>query len=242
MIRVAIVEDEPREVELLKTNLKRFFSETGTDYVCTVYPNGVEFLEAYRGDCDVVLMDIEMPALNGYRTAEKLREAGSDAEVVFVTNLSDFAVKGYDVEAAGFIVKPVTYAALKMNLRKAVARAKDKAGVTLAAVTRNGINVIYSARLVYVEVMRHNLIYHTADGEAFTARGSLKEVEQKLEGFNFARCNNCFLVNLRYVKRVDEDYVLLKTAKLPISRSRKKEFTDAVMSFIGERGGAGGGT
>lgn len=237
MIRIAIVEDEEKEISVLKAGLTKFFSECGGEYSVREFRNGLAFIESYRGDCDVVLMDIEMPLLDGYKTAQKLYERNSDVSIIFVTNMSDFAVKGYDVDAVGFMVKPVRYMALKMNLTKAVARLKSKRNVNILAAARNGVQVIPSVDLVYVEVMGHNLIYHTKK-ETVTVRGSLKEVEEQLSGMDFVRCNSCYLVNLRYVLRVENDTATLINAKLPISRGKKKEFIDALMQFVGERGGS----
>lgn len=236
MVRIAIVEDEESEIVGLKEGVKRFFAESGGEYEARVFRNGMEFLDACRGDFDVVLMDIEMPLLDGFRTAQKLRETDPAVSIIFVTNMSRYAIKGYEVDAVGFIVKPVGYFALKMNLRKAVARAQGRRSVNILAATRNGVNVIPSDTLVYVEVMRHNLVYHT-ETETITVRGSLKEAEEQLEGLNFARCNNCFLVNLKFVRSVENDTVVLLNSELPVSRGKKKEFVDALMKYVEQSGG-----
>lgn len=107
MLKIAIVEDEEEEVALLEEGIKRFFAESGTEYITAVFRNGMKFLEGYRGDCDVVLMDIEMPLLDGFRTAQKLREIDPSVTLIFITNMPNYAVKGYEVDALGFIVKPV---------------------------------------------------------------------------------------------------------------------------------------
>jgi len=235
MIRIAIVEDEEKEIVLLREGLKRFFSELNKEYSLNVFRNGMDFLDCYQADYDIVLLDIEMPLLDGFRTAQKLRESDPVVNIIFVTNMSNYAVKGYEVDALGFIVKPVTYFALRMNMNKAVERLSCNHSVNIVLTSRNGVNVISSDSLIYVEVMRHKIIYHT-ETEEISARGSMKEVEEHLQGLEFERCNNCFLVNLKYVKSVENDSVILPGASLSISRNKKKCFVEALMQYISRCG------
>lgn len=236
MIRVAIVEDEEKEIALLEEGLKRYFTEKGCEYSHGVFRNGLEFLDSYQADFDVVLMDIEMPLLDGFKAAQKLREIDSVVSIIFVTNMSGYAIKGYEVGAIGFIVKPVTYFALQMNLNKAVARLSKNDSVNIVVTTRNSVNLISSDTLIYVEVMRHNIIYHT-ETDVISVRGNMKEVEERLRGLAFERCNNCFLVNLKYVKSVENNFVYLANESLPVSRGRKKNFVEALMRFVSRNGG-----
>ncbi|MCI9031945.1 MAG: response regulator transcription factor [Clostridia bacterium] len=232
MIRIAIVEDEEKEIACLISGIKSFFEETGGEHICSVFSNGLEFLDAYRGDFDVVFMDIEMPRLDGYKTSQKLREKDPDVQIVFVTNLSQYAVRGYEVDAVGFIVKPVTNYALKTNLRKAIAAISRKQSVNILASTRNGIKVMPSDSIIYVEVMKHTVVWHTENGDV-SVRGVLKDVEKQLDGLNFSRCNNYLLINLKFVSSFKDDVVCLKGGEeLPVSRGRKKEFLNDLLKYI----------
>ncbi len=241
MIKVAVVEDEENEIAVLGEGLKRYFGECAEQYELSVFRNGMEFLDAFRGGYDIILMDIEMPMLDGFRTAQKIREADGEVSIIFVTNMANYALKGYEVNAVGFMVKPVGYFALKRNLRRALSRIRLRARLKAAnvtVVTRYGVNVIHSEKLVYVEVMKHNLAYHTTDG-VINARGALKDVEQRLAGLGFARCSNCFLVNLAYVRSLDNDEVILPGERLSVSRGKKKEFTEALLEFAENTVGGG---
>lgn len=236
MIRIAIVEDEEKEIALLEDSLKRYFSKNGGEYSHGVFRNGLEFIDSYKADFDVILMDIEMPLLDGFKAAQKLREMDAAVSIIFVTNMAGYAIKGYEVNAVGFIVKPVTYFALEMNLNKAIARFSRNNAVNIVVTTRTSVNLISAESLVYVEVMRHNIIYHT-ETDAISTRGNMKEVEERLKGLPFERCNNCFLVNLKFVKAVENNVVYLTTDSLPISRGRKKHFIEALMQYVSRNGG-----
>ena len=232
MIKIAIVEDEEKEAASLRALLDRYFAESGLEYSCAVFRDGVDFTDNYRADFDIVMMDIEMPLMDGLKTARKLREVDPAVTLIFVTNMANYAVKGYEVDAVGFIVKPVSYFALKMNMRKAVGRALGKRAVNLTVVTRAGVSVIPSDTLVYIEVRKHDLVYHT-DTQTVCAHGSLKEVEAQLDADTFARCSNCYLVNLRFVRSLVGDTVVLAGAELPVSRGKKREFTEKLLNYVG---------
>lgn len=222
MIKIAIVEDEEKEIEGLRTGIETFLSDAGEEYSADVFHDGMEFLDAERGNYDVVFMDIEMPKLDGYKTARRLREKDTDASLIFVTNLSQYAVRGYEVDAIGFIVKPVTYYALSVYLAKAVAKAKSR-GASVRIATRGGVRIVPTDSISYVEVMLHTVVYHTENGD-ISVRGTLKDAEDKLSGYGFSKCNVCYLVNLKYVKSVTDDAVKLPNAELALSRGRKKNF------------------
>ena len=241
MIKVAVVEDEENEIAVLGEGLKRYFGECAEEYELSVFRNGMEFLDAFRGGYDIILMDIEMPMLDGFRTAQRIREGDDEVSIIFVTNMANYALKGYEVNAVGFMVKPVGYFALKRNLSRALSRIRLRTrlkAVNITVVTRGGVKVVPSEKLVYVEVMKHNVAYHTVE-EVITARGALKDVEQRLEGLGFSRCNNCFLVNLAYVHSLDNDTVYLPGEQLPVSRGKKKEFTEALLEFVENTAGGG---
>lgn len=171
MIRVAIVEDEEKEISVIREGLNKYFTETGTEYNVEVFCDGMSFLDARRNNFDIILMDIEMPLLDGIETCRRLREKDDASEIIFVTNMSKYAIKGYEVDVIGFLVKPVGYFTLKTYLNKAVARLSARGGVNITVSTRSGVRVIPSDSLVYVEVMRHNILYHTIK-EVITVRGA----------------------------------------------------------------------
>ena len=120
LFRIAIVEDENKDSDLLENYIARYFSEEASEnrYQVTVFNNAGVFVEHYRADFDLILLDIQMPGMNGMDAAAALRKKDSSVLLVFVTNMAQYAVKGYDVNAAGFILKPVSYYDFLLRIRK----------------------------------------------------------------------------------------------------------------------------
>lgn len=232
MVSIAIVEDEKSQVQVIKKLLAKFFSEKHLDCVIDVYSNGVEFLEHFDEKYDIVMMDIEMPVLDGMETARKIRKINSSVIIIFVTNMAQFAINGYEVDAMGFLLKPVSYFGLSMILQKALNSLSKRNSVDILVRSRQGLTVIPSSALFYVEVQKHDLFYYTESGSV-SCRGTLKDIEEKLRKVNFVRCNNCYLVNMKFIVSIDMNTVCLPKKELQISRSKKKEFLEAVMKYFG---------
>ena len=109
MIRVAIVEDDRNHAESLHLFLKRFGKERNQEFSVDFFDNGMDFVSDYNGSYEIVLMDIEMPHMNGMDCAFRLRRVDRNVIIVFVTSMVQYAVKGYEVGAMGFVVKPIEY-------------------------------------------------------------------------------------------------------------------------------------
>jgi len=87
-------------------------------------------------------------------------------------------------------------------------------------------------QILYIESRGHTIIYHTEIGE-YAERGSLKSAEEKLAQRHYYKCNNCYLVNLAHVERVNQLVVTVKGQALQISRARKKSFMEALAAYMG---------
>ncbi|HIV63204.1 MAG TPA: LytTR family DNA-binding domain-containing protein [Firmicutes bacterium] len=233
-MRLAIVEDDKSAADELRALLRGYEKEHGGSYAVDVFADAVTFLTAYRPDYDVVFLDIEMPMMDGLTAAEKLREIDPYVILVFVTNMRQYAINGYAVNALDFIVKPVSkfdFDRLMNKVRRALAAGEDKdVTITSAGMIRR----IPSSRIKYVEIYRHKLTFHTEDGD-IESWGSLADVETQVPADSFAKCNNCFLVNLKYVDGVEKEEVIIGGDRLRISHLRRKDFVAALTRWLGRR-------
>lgn len=237
MIRIALLEDEKDAEQLFRKNLDKYAREYGVEFHIAHFDNAVSFLADYKPVYDIVFMDIRMPDMDGIEASHKLREMDKSVILIFLTNLSQYAIKGYEVDALDFIVKPISYCVLVLKLRRALnclARTADDIEVPLKVDT--SIFRVRASKIKYVEVIRHKLVFHTTDGD-FTTYGALKNVEDELSDADFARCNICYLVNLRYVSYVKGQVVEVGGEPLRISHPKRKSFVGALNEYLGRGGG-----
>ena len=151
---------------------------------------------------------------------------------MFITQMANYAVQGYEVEAIDFIVKPFTYEIFSYKLERILSRTVDlRESSSLIVKADDVIHNINVSVLRYVEISGHTLIYHM-DKETLTTRGSMREAEQQLAGLGFCRCSQSFLVNMRFITQIDAGSVYLKDTAIPISRGHKKEIVQQMSDFL----------
>ena len=234
MIRVAIVEDDAAAAEELSALVGRYGKERGTDLEVRTYRDGLTFLAVAAGKCDIVFMDIEMPDLDGMETAKKLRATDDKVCIAFVTNMSGYAIRGYDVDAMGFMVKPVSYFALSVLMDKAVRKCDRLRGSEILVGAEGDMRRLTPDDIYYIEVMDHFLVYHTRAGD-IRVYGQLGKVANALRDKGFFRCHKSFVVNLAYVTGIKRGYADVGGNKVPLSRGSRGRMVAEVARFLGGR-------
>ena len=163
-LRTAIVEDEDAAARDLEECLKRYCESRGISCSTERFRDGKTFLEQYSPRYDLIFMDIRMPKVDGMTAAQRLRELDRVTALVFVTSMVQYAVKGYEVEALDFIVKPVRYSSFEMKMRRILQAVDLKKGREVLLNVGGTVRVLTSSSIYYVEVMDHDLTYHTSQG------------------------------------------------------------------------------
>ena len=232
MLRFAVVEDDPSMQKTIVDCIRRFSSEDGENCSVAVFSDGDEILDEYRAAYDIILLDIEMARLDGIKTAEFIRKLDEDVVIIFVTNMINFAVSGYAVNALDFVVKPITYVSFSQSLKKAAALINRRRRRYITIPTGVGILRLDSSKVTYIESFNHKLVIHTPE-EDYTLSGTMQNMEALFSDHGFFRCNNSYLVNLNAVERVDHNLVTVGGQELSISRPKRKAFMDALTKYIG---------
>ena len=232
MTRIAIVEDEAAVREQLAGYVQRYTRQYGTPFEVTEFADGMEILEDYRPQFDIIFLDIEMPELGGMDAAERIRTVDPDVVLVFVTNMAQYAIRGYEVDALDFVLKPVNYYQFSTKLERALQRIQRRRGGQVALQVSGGVQLLDTDDILYLETRDRLLHYHTAT-DTWSVRGSLLKAEKDLAAYHFARCNQCYLVNLRHVRGVQDDLVQVGEERLEISRRQRTAFLAALAAYVG---------
>lgn len=232
MLKIAIVEDNNASAEKLRGFLEQYASDNGENFDITIFGDALAFLDGYKRIYDMVFMDIELPFIDGMEAAKRLRAVDQQVILIFVTNMASFAVKGYEVNALDYLVKPVHYSDFELKLRRAVARSEE-AQEAILVVRQSGFLRLRLQEIRYIEVRGHTLIFHTETG-LVNGSGTLLETEEKLKNKGFLRCNKCYLVNQKHIAAV-QGYTLVMVGgeELQISRPRKKTFMSELAETMG---------
>ena len=222
-MNVAIVDDELEMRQTLVDYIGRFGEESGIELETVTFESGEQFLKNYKLIFDIIIFDIDMPGINGIDTARKLREMDSNVTIIFVTNIAQYAINGYEVDAVDYILKPVSYYDFSMKFHRTVAKAAQKKERT--------IKIEIAEALIYVEVLSHYLYFHTTKRD-YRSRGNISEIEKELEKYNFVRIHRSYIVNLKYVSKVLSKEVTVGEHVLPVSRNYKEKLKDEYLKYI----------
>jgi DNA-binding LytR/AlgR family response regulator len=233
MIKIAIVEDEASYAKQLQDFLKQYEEENGESFQVTVYADGDEIVHKYKAQFDIILMDIEMKFMDGMSAAEEIRKVDSEVMIIFITNMAQYAIRGYAVDALDYILKPVSYFAFSQRLGRAITRMKKRETKMIAINVRGGTVRLDAANIYYIESQGHNLIFYTTTGD-YEAVGTMRDAEEKLTELNFFRGNKGYLINLSHVEGIYEGCAIVKGNQLLLSRARKKIFMEALTRYWGE--------
>ena len=172
--------------------------------------------------------------MNGMEAAEKIRNVDSEVTIIFITNMAQYAIRGYKVNALDYILKPISYIPFSETIKKAVRiYDKDKGGFIVIS-HKIGTEKIMTDNIYYIESQGHRLTFHTSKGTYETTTYSMKEIVQMLSSYRFKRCNSGCLVNLKYVTGYNGNELKVMDTSVSISRGKKNDFLAALASYMSE--------
>ncbi|KUH58138.1 hypothetical protein AUL39_07945 [Tractidigestivibacter scatoligenes] len=238
MYQVLLLEDSPAAAQSLLAHVRRYSREHDVELNVT-WQDSARSLTELSEKADLILMDIEMPGLDGMEAATLLRTFDATTPIIFVTNLAQFAVRGYEVDALDFMVKPVSYGAFCMRMDKALRVMERNDSHSLVLKTQGGITVVRASEIAYINSRGHDLLFHLANGQTTSERGTLASVEERLPALQFVRVSKGTIVNMAQIKRYrSSEVTLLDGTTLTIGRTMRASVIEKVNTFFGTQGGA----
>lgn len=233
MLNVAIVDDEAEERQRLRTYLDEVARQKGLTFCVDEFATADAFLVHYQQGYDLVFLDIEFPSgQNGMQAARALRRIDSTVVLIFVTNLAQMAVDGYEVDALDFIVKPVEPYAFFLKMTRALSRVARSASDRITVRQEGEMRALQVHLIRYLTVEGHYVVYHSREG-TFTEYLTLSAAEKKLNSPLFCRCDRGCLVNLRFVSEIRKDICVVDGEELVIARTQRPQFLKAYAEFLG---------
>ncbi len=230
-MRVAICDDVQQDREVLFACLTSIFAELQVEAEIISFSSGTELIQNYPNDLDFLVLDIQMNEMDGIETARKIREFDASLCIEFLTNMPQFARDCYKVRAFGYLLKPVSYEELRLEIMEALALNKIQNSKYLVVKNRDVKKRIAVTDIIYVEYIDHKLKIVTVDSEEHMY-GALTDLEKTLNGVPFIRPHAAFIVNMKYVLSVSRDTIMMMNqAVIPLSRNRKREIFAKWESF-----------
>ncbi len=224
-MKIAICDDEPCICSKMEEYLQKFSPELNYK----VFLSAKELLQDTQHTFfDIIFMDIEMNAPNGYEAAVELMQREDRPLIIFVTNSGDYTIRGYGV-AFRYIKKPITYGEFCRVLEVAIKHAVPK---KIAFPIGGGTRLVSLGEVAYFEIYGHSLKIHTKEC-TYTCRMTLSAILDQLDGTDFAQPHKSYLVNLGYIDYVSgKEITMLNGDTIPISAPRKSDFSTKFKLYI----------
>jgi len=229
-MRIAICDDIQEQCEEIKTIWERSV-DCNFAYEVQIFLSAEELLQSYaRGErYDLLVLDIKMHEVNGMDAAREIRRIDSDVRIIFLTAYDQYMREAFDVSAMHYLDKPVDVNKLTMLFRQVI-KTYQEAHYTLylSVINTNGMEEtvrIFASEIIYFESYNRKVNVHLTSGEIYTTKMKISQLEQELRSRNFVRIHMSFLVNIKYMRRVNRLQTVLKYQEreytLPVSRKQK---------------------
>lgn len=230
-MRVAVCDDDERQLDITKTALEQAYKSL--DLLIDVYQDGNELLNRIEHIFyDLVILDIEMPGMNGIETGKRLRAVADKTAIVFLTSHIEYALEGYEVNALRYLMKPVSVEKLSEIIRYLIERQKKERKLLLKQ--GDETTTVSILDILYMEAQNQNIRVVTSNGE-YVNRYNLSDYEKEMTEYGFFRIHRGYLVNLGHVSRIlGREVVMSDGIHLPVSRNKERIFKESLYRYIRE--------
>ncbi|MBQ8611193.1 MAG: response regulator transcription factor [Oscillospiraceae bacterium] len=228
---VAVCDDAPRQREQLAALVQRWAAHSGREVRTELFADAAAYLFCHEESAavDILLLDIEMPGMNGVELARTVREKDSAVQLVFITGYMEYLAEGYDVEALHYLLKPVEEEKLFAVLERAAQRLAERRRSLLVTTAGETLRLpLHEIR--FIEVQGNYVTLHAESPH--TLRTTLKELAPQLDAA-FFRTHRAFIVNLRFVRRATKTQVFLKDGtQVPLARGQYDALARALIAYF----------
>lgn len=237
MIRCCICDDKTEDGALLLA-LAEGFSREHPQWPLRVdvFHSPYDLLEAVRdrGGYDLYLLDVLMPHLSGVEVAQKLRERGERAQVLFLTVSREYAVDAFAVKASGYLVKPIQKEAFDREVLECVRRLAPRDNPAIVLKTKAGLRRVGVRELVLVESFNHCRVCTLAEGDTVETAVTLSALQEQLREYPcFARPHRAYLVNLDFAQGLTRTELLMTGGRrVPVSRNAYGRLKRIYLNYI----------
>lgn len=225
-MRIAICEDNSGMSQRLSNVIDDWAASRKIQVNVICYSSAEAFLMAWPEiSFDLTFLDIQMKTMTGVELAEHIRKIDEDMLLVFVTSYSQYVLRGYDVNALHYLIKPLSSTKLILILDKAYKIWHPRQNAVLLISVDSGQMKIPYMEVYYITMLSHTAKIKTSKNE-YDVRKTAHELTEDLPVY-FIRCHRSYIVNLLKADCVYKDSVLMMDGKMiPVSRKNSKEVSD----------------
>lgn len=235
MRNIVICDDEASSQFIVLSFLKQYNQETGEKFNITVLNSGENLIKSLPDNTDILLLDIKMGQLSGMEAARILRKQNNHVKIIFITQMTQYALEGYEVHAYGFIKKPIAYEPFRRQLGDALLSLSKQEGHFISVNLGCEILRININEILYMEAFKHDIQIVTTNGKQKCST-PLIQFEKLVKGDPFFRCHKSFLVHHMHIKKINRDCLIMSNGdSILLSKHRRKDFLIDFGRYVGDK-------
>ena len=238
LINIAVCDDEEYYRLKIKQILIQYLEQCNIEYRIDSFSAAEELYEQFISQTkyNIVFLDINMKEMNGIEVAYKLRSYNCDVFIAFVTGYINYALEGYKVDAIRYILKDNLDISINECMDTIIRRMK----ILLNKMEFNfieGKRQIYIDKILYIESHKHKLIFRVqeTDLKEYEMYEKLDNIELKVNEYGLLRIHKSYLVNMKYIKRINHyKVILISDDELPVPKPRYQDVREVFLIYKGE--------
>ena len=227
--KIAVCDDMEEDVKYSSSAVNQWAEKENIMVDIETFPSAESFLSRYAEQkaFDILLLDIEMPSMNGVELAKRIRKENDAVQIIFITGYTDYIAEGYEVSALHYLVKPLSETKLFKVLNRAVLKIRKNEKSLYLSLSGEMIRIpIYEIK--YLEVQQNYVTVHSK--KDYTVKKTLGEFERKLDE-RFYRMGRSFIVNLSCIDKITKTDVFLSDGSIiPLPRGQYEPLNKAFIA------------
>ena len=237
VLRIAVCDDDKKDRERVSGLVQEYLNEKKLKAEVKVFDHPDSLIE----ECEklrphIYILDIVMPMVTGIQAARELRWNQPDAQIIFATSESSYALESFDVNPINYILKPIEKEKLFSTLDLAISRVDISNEKSICVKVKGGIQTLRVDEILYIEYRNHVVSYHMIGGKLVSTPtlriGFAEYLEGNHPGNNFVRCHESIAVNIAAIDKLTKTDITLRGGEqIPVTKSRYAEVMDSYMDF-----------
>ncbi|MEO8535048.1 MAG: LytTR family DNA-binding domain-containing protein [Flavobacterium sp.] len=236
-MKCVIIDDEPLAVELLEDFVRKIDSLE----LLTTFNNAIDAVSFInQNNVDLIFLDIQMPHFSGI---EFLNTIEKKPLIIFTTAYSDYAVEGFNLGAVDYLVKPIPFHRFLKSVVRAQQILNPSAAIQTISETTTApeleqdfmfVRAEYEnvkmnfSDILFIEGLKDYVKIYTTDNKFTLTLISLIKLENLLSSKGFSRIHRSYIINIKHVKSIQKNKVLISDKRIPISESYKNAFFEKI--------------
>lgn len=235
MLHIALCDDNIDELSTMVTLLGEYKESKPIQFEYAVYHNGLELIPILEKGkkYDIYCLDIIMPSFTGIDLAKEIRRFDKNAQIIFFTSSTEFALESYSVRALNYVLKPVTREKLFYTLNDVLDQIVKVQETAIVVKSKKGIQKILLSNLIYAEAMGKKVLYHLISGSVVECIEQFSTVcDNLLKESNFIKPHRSFLINMSYIGTIKNTEIMLQNlTSVPIAQGKVKKIKECFLAF-----------